>query len=96
MAKKTTPKKKTRAQVSATKGRMRAKTARGKETTKGERTGQMAAARQDALDKSVKKAGGSKKYRSGLAKTKAGMVKVGSVYTKKGSARHKAYQKKKR
>lgn len=96
----TTPKKKksTRKKVTSvnTTPRMTALTASGKETNRSERTGQMAGARQDALDKRVKKAGGAKKLVAAHKKTKSGLVKVGNVYTKKGSPRHKAYLKKKK
>ena len=48
----------------------------------------------DALDKNVKKAGGTKKYLAAQNKAKSNQVKVDNVYTTKGSARHKAYLKK--
>lgn len=73
---------------------IQAKTARGKDTNKGEKDGRMAAARQTSLDKDVKKAGGSKEYLSKAKAAKSRQVKVGDVYTTKGSARHKAAQKK--
>jgi hypothetical protein len=76
-------------------GGIRALTSRGKETAKGEKDGRMMAARQKALDKEVKKAGGRDSYIKKISKTKSNLVKHDGRYYSKSSAKGKAIMKKK-
>ena len=66
--------------VKSSKGIQHTRSKRQKAT---EKDGRMAAARKTATKKAVKKAGGTKAYLQKQKKTKAGLVKVGSVYRRK-------------
>jgi len=66
--------------------KMAALTARGTETNIGDRDGRMAARRQEALDKDVKKAGGADAYRKKHKKTKSGLIKYKGKYVRKDGA----------